>query len=249
MIKYASRGLIQEGHMPSILLDILYATISISFMSVFLLSSLIHAFQLKDKSEDVIEIGTRALLRFGFSSVFLVIILLMFMNIQHKKRKGKLKVPKIQRNILTLSQNCISYFIYVLTSWFILFLRINKENQFFSVFRTLQIASIIFIVQLLVFYFLVPLFVIVNLKNAMPQLFNEFNDKVTHFYITPPIFVPRQQELLPLKPFKKDARFGSENKFMKINEDIEIHYSGEWKKSNEIYSKDISFPALTSVEI
>ena len=218
LIKYANRGLIQDQGKSPLLLEILYLTVTSSLMAVFIIVSFIHAVRKHDDDEyDVIEIGTRTFLRFGMVSVFLVIIFTMFLSIEYKKRKGSLKVPNVQRNILTFNQSFVTFTNCVLLNWFILLLRINANNQWFSVFKTRQIASIIFMIEMMFLFFFIPLLAIANLKTVMPQLFNDRKERKIEFYCNIRFSVPREQKFLPYKKFKGDARFGSELKFVKMN--------------------------------
>lgn len=210
------------------LVDILYLIVTTSLMSVFLLCSLINL--IRQKENEVIEITTLTKLQFGFASVFLVIIFMMYASIQYKKRYGRLQVPNIQRNVLTFKQSCLSYIFFSVTNWIIFIIRINENNQWFSIFRSRQIASIIFMAELFAFNICMPLVVLDNLKSVMPQLFNDKTEKCIEFYYNFTNIMPREQKFLQHKPFKCNARFGSEFKFKTIKSDFK------------------SKPTLTSIE-
>ena len=221
--------MIQRQEKTPFLVDILYLIVTISLMSVFLLCSLINL--IRQKGDEVLEITTFTKLQFGFASVFFIIICMMYSSIQYKKRYGRLQVPNIQRNVLTFKQSCLSYILFSVTNWIFFILRINHKNQWFSVFRTRQMASIIFIAELFAFNFFIPLVVIDNLKSVMPQLFNDTNEKCIEFYYNFTSIMPREQQFLQYKPFKCNARFGSQFKFKTIKSDLKQQ------------------PSLTSIEI
>ena len=218
LIKYADRGMIEGQKKTPFLVDILYSIVTTSLMSVFLICSLIHLIRQKEK--EVIEITTFSKLQFGWASVFLVMIVMMYLSIQYKTRHGRLQVPNIQRNVLTFKQSCLSYIFFSVTNLIIFIIRINKNNQWFSVFRTRQIASIIFIAELFAFNIFIPLLVINNLRSVMPQLFNDKQEKCIEFYYNVTSIMPREQKFLQYKPFKYNARFGSEVKFKTIESNL-----------------------------
>ena len=201
------------------LVDILYLLVTTSILSVLLInSSLIHLIRQNEK--EVIEITTFTKIHFGFVSVFLVIIFMMYLSIQYKKRYGRLQVPNIQRNILTFEQSCLSCILFSITNWIINILRINSNNQWFSVYRTRQIASLIFIEEIFAFNVFIPLLVINHLKSVMPQLFNDENEKCVEFYYNLTSIMPREQKFIQYKPFKCNARYGSELKFETLKSDL-----------------------------
>ena len=236
--------MIQDQEKPTLLVSILYFTVTTSFMSVFLLSSLIHALQSYHDDADVSDVRTRNFVQIGFCSVFLLLTFALYLSVEYKIRKGSLQVPNVQQNVLTFKQSCISYTIFVLSRWLVFVLLINSNNSYFSKYKTRLITSIIFIVDLFVFHFFIPLVVIVNLNRVMPQLFIDTNENDIEFYYNLTSSYPREQQFLPYKPFKSNARFGSEKKFMKRNESS----VGSTLKDIETVEK-IHCPSLTNVEI
>ena len=161
--------------------------------------------------------------KIAVAAVFLTSFLAMFLNVHYHKKKKPTRF-RVQYNILTFDQSFYSYVLYLIVDCTLLYL---KKHTQFNVF-------FLYICKLIFFHCIIPLFILLNLKNSMPLLFSENNRKkeLRSFYMTKLYPIPRSENFLPLKKFDSNARWGSEKKFQNLNQNLFHSFFSHAKKGN-----------------
>ena len=170
-----------------------------------------------------------AALKIAVATVFFTAFLSMFLDVRYQKKKKPTR-SRIQYNVLTFDQSFYSYVIYFVVDWALVLLK--QRNKFIGIF--------LFICKLIFFHCVIPLFILLNLKNSIPFLFSENNCKKepNSFYMTKLDAIPRRQTFLPLKNFGSNARWGSEMKFKNLNQNL-FHSHAEEKNPNVLAPVDV----------
>ena len=229
MIKYSTRGLVQFWNQKYNLFNLLYSTAFLAWSSAFYISSFVNPATLDDEMEQGEVTEKRRTTKIAVATVFFTLFLSMFLNVCYQKKKKPTRF-RIQYNVLTFDQSFYSYVIYFVVDWALVLLK--QRNKFIGIF--------LFICKLIFFHCVIPLFILLNLKNSIPFLFSENNCKKepNSFYMTKLDAIPRRQTFLPLKNFGSNARWGSEMKFKNLNQNL-FHSHAEEKNPNVLAPVDV----------
>ena len=229
MIKYSTSGLVQFWNQTHNLFNILYSTAFIAWSSAFYICSLVNPASLHNEMEQGEVTEKRRTTKIAVATVFFTAFLSMFLNVRYQNKKKPTRF-RIQYNVLTFDQSFYSYVLYFVVEWALLLL--NLRPKFIGVF--------LFICKLIFFHCIVPLFILLNLKNSMPFLFSENNRKkeLNSFYMTKLYAIPRRDKFLPFKKFDSNARWGSEKKFQNLNQNLFDSHS-EKKNPNVLTPVDV----------
>ena len=211
MIKYAHRGLVKDGKLPS-LFYLLYLLICIVFYSLWLLLAAFsflfsHSDSLeenvlktfKGESEIVKDFSVVRYWRYFATSmcIFLILLLIMSLGIFYSKRKSK-KHRHFRQNVFTFEST--------------LFWGLMHFGLFISLHLTLVLGEVLIIqISVLRFFMISSHFIksfvtIFENQKYFPELFSDMetsrrscNFNFTNIY-------PRQEALMPFIPFRQNAR-------------------------------------------
>ena len=205
MIKYADRGLIKDGKLPT-LFKILYLLISVVFHSQFLLARILavilsdsfyekvlHAFKIKIITEEMMVDQIKYFIT--LMCTFFTLHLIMSLGIFYSKRK--LKKPHYRQNIFTFNSTlCWGLLHFGLIISLYLTLIFMNSSFILSVMRFLMIISQIikYIVTL------------IENKNYLPELFSDIMTTNQPPYFNRTSLCPRPETFMPLVPFRQNAR-------------------------------------------
>ena len=118
---------------------------------------------------------------FWSKSVVVFFVLLTTLGIHWKKKKILFKIPKCQRNVLTLNQTvgviCLVYTISVLCDYLLAFF---PPSQLLFIMEELRVI----LVENIITRFLLPLLLILNTRRTLPALWAEKDWKRQEFFTT-----------------------------------------------------------------
>ena len=229
MIKYSTSGLVQFWNQTHNLFNILYSTAFIAWSSAFYICSLVNPASLHNEMEQGEVTEKRRTTKIAVATVFFTAFLSMFLNVRYQNKKKPTRF-RIQYNVLTFDQSFYSYVLYFFVDWALLLLKLRPK--FIGIF--------LFICKLIFFHSIIPLFILLKLKNSMPFLFSENNrnKEMNSFYMTKLYAIPRRETFLPLKRFDSNARWGSEFKFQNLNQNL-YHRHAKKKNPNDLTPVDV----------
>ena len=212
MVMYSDRGLVKNG-IISKLFEYLYMTFVLTVKLWGLAVCFVDYSSNKHHHErhlltqiclnnDVISIYKSVALRVSITSfIFLIIYSFMYSKVKRfvrSKSKGG-KVPEIfgryQRNIITYEQTLIiAFLLFPIDIRLPLIGLLKKMNVIFNEKHVIIISNII---SSLVFGFVIPLKIVMSIKNHIPGFYSnngENKREVTFFYVSEPSFEPRRPE-------------------------------------------------------
>ena len=208
MIKYAHRGLVKNGKLPT-LFYLLYLLICVVFYSLWILLAAFsylfsHSFDksllktFKGENDLVKHISAVRYWRYFATSmcIFLMLLLIMSLGIFHSKRKSK-KHRHCRQNVFTFESTLfwgLIHFGLIISLYLTLILGEIHILQI-SVLRYFMIFS----------HFIKSVVTIFENQKYFPELFsNTETSRFCNFNFTN--FYPRQENLMPFIPFRQDAR-------------------------------------------
>ena len=212
MVMYSDRGLVKNG-IISKLFEYLYMTFVLTVKVWGLAVCFVDYTSNKHHHErhlltqiclknDEISINKSVALHGSITSfIFLIINSFMYFKVKRfvrSKSKGE-KVPEIfgryQRNIITYEQTLIiSFLLFPIDIRLPLIGLLKNMNVIFSEKHVIIISNI---VSTLVFGFVIPLKIVMSIKNHIPGFYSnngENKREITFFYVSEPSFEPRRPE-------------------------------------------------------
>ena len=212
MIKYAHRGLVKNGKLPSLFYQ-LYLLINVVFYSLWLLLAFFSFLYSHSNSLEKSVLKTfkgngnirketsvhRYWQYFAASLfIFLIILLIMSLGIFYSKRYLRKNHCYFRQNVFTLNSTMFWGLIHIglFISSYITVLQINLNIVHLSVLRFFMIFS----------HFIKSFVTIFENQKYLPELFSDMDRSSRSFYFGLTIICPRPETLTPFIPFRQNAR-------------------------------------------
>ena len=212
LIKYSMRGLAENGKIPP-LFNYLYALVISTFYLLFLILFLsviiprysqfavivLNQFSMEEAEINVPFSKTQRI-NLAFLLTFLLLIMFMIISILYNL-KGLSVNQKFQRhNVFTLYLTVFWGFLHFVIV--LIFFAALKNNWYL-------VLNICRIFMILTSHILKPIFTIVEVRQNLPELFVDNSKLISYprnFFVSHMNFSPRREPLMPLIPFKQNAR-------------------------------------------
>ena len=212
MIKYSKRGLAENGKIPSLFnhLDrVIFSTFYLLIITLYLITYIIPRYSqfsevlLQTFSLDGAQLMDYSFFKYQrifiyFTSVFLLLILFMILAIIYSKIRSNQKQLR-RYNVYTLSSTLFWGLLHF--AIFLLFIAALIQKQYLAL-------NVLRFVMILTSHFLKPFITLFDVRNNLPELFidNLMTMNQQDFYVNHINFLPRREPLMPLVPFRPNAR-------------------------------------------
>ena len=211
MIKYAHRGLVKNGKLPS-LFHILYLLICFVFYSLWLLLAAFsflfsHSDSLdenvlktfKGESDEVTEIPFVRYWQYFATSmcIFLMLFLIMSLGIFYLKRKSK-KHRHCRQNVFTFNSTLF---------WGLIHFGLVISLHLTLILGEIHIIQISVLRFFMIFsHFIKSVVTIFDNQQYFPELFSDMETSSRSFNFNLTNIYPRKENLMPFIPFRQNAR-------------------------------------------
>ena len=213
LIKYSMRGIAVNGKIPP-LFNQLYALISVTFyvlfLSLYLLvyllprydqfsKTLLQQFRMEEDKKSFSFLKYQET-HISFSLTFLTLLIFMILAIIYTLRKSKIKEQNQRYNVYTF---------FLTVFWGLIHISIILTFLLAMMKKMYLVLNFLRFVMILISHFLKPIITIIEVERNFPEFFMDNMTLPTRprdFYFNQTNLSPRQEPLMPLIPFKQNAR-------------------------------------------
>lgn len=213
MIKYSIRGLTENGKIPP-LFNYLYVLVILTFYLLFLIlflsvyiiprysqfaETVLVQFSMEEAKNNVSFLKYQGT-NLAFLCTFLLLIMFMIVAILYKLKNSSVNKKYKRHNVFTLNLTVFWGFLHFAI---VLIFFAALRNNWYLVLNILRFFLI------LTSHFLKPIFTIVEVRQNLPELFVDNSMLISYpkdFFVSHMNISPRRETLMPLIPFKQNAR-------------------------------------------
>ena len=210
LIKYSMRGLAENGKIPplfnylyALVISTFYLLFLILFLSVYIIPRysqfaeiILNQFSMEEPENNVFFSKTQRI-NLAFLLTFLLLIMLMIIAILYNLKNLSENKKFKRHNVFTL---------YLTVFWG--FLHFALVLMFFAALKNnwYLVLNIFRFFLILTSHFLKPIFTFVEVRQNLPELFVDNRSYPKNFLVSHMNIRPRREPLMPLIPFKQNAR-------------------------------------------